>query len=264
MNQQSQDKTFISPDDPLAVSATNLIKASDFKALSALLQENPGLATAYIGTPTEARTLLHIVTDWPGKLPYGSGMIHIIAMAGGDVNVNAPFIGAQHQETPLHWAASCDDTSAINALLDQGADVEATGGVIANGTPLTDAVAFRQWNAARRLLDYGHAKPNLNSAAALGLLDHLEKALRYDDSTDDGEKPSQQDLDYAFWYACHGGQLKAARFLHARGADSHVTPPWSEGGTGLDAAKEYEGSDMTTESELVAWLRSIGVTSNRK
>jgi hypothetical protein len=38
------------------------------------------------------------------------------------------------------------------ALLDAGADIEAPGAVIAGGTPLTDAVAFGQWQAARRLV----------------------------------------------------------------------------------------------------------------
>lgn len=40
---------------------------------------------------------------------------------------------------------------ALDALLDRGADIEARGGVIGYGTPLDDAVAFKQWKAAERL-----------------------------------------------------------------------------------------------------------------
>jgi ankyrin repeat protein len=58
-------------------------------------------------------------------------------------------------ETPLHWAASSDDIEALDALVDAGADVDAPGAVIAGGTPLDDAVAFGQWEAARRLVHPG-------------------------------------------------------------------------------------------------------------
>ena len=63
-----------------------------------------------------------------------------------------------------------------DALLNAGADIEATGAVIGNGTPLADAVAFGQWNAARRLIERG-ARATLWQAAALGLLDRLEHAF---------------------------------------------------------------------------------------
>lgn len=252
---------FVSTDDPAAVAATEAIKAGEFRALHSLLDANPDLATAYIGTPTEARTLLHIVTDWPGHLPYCAGMIHIIVLAGADVD--APFIGPSHQETALHWAASCGDISAMKALMDQNAALEVTGGVIADGTPLTDAVAFRQWEAARTLLKAG-AKPNLRSAAALGLLDHLRDALDEKNSSSTAQALTKEELDHAFWYACHGGQLEAAQLLHTRGADPHVMPPWSEGATVLDAAKENDSSDDESKSELVDWLRSIGVPSAKE
>jgi hypothetical protein len=63
--------------------------------------------------------------------------------------------GGAHGETALHWAASSDDVEVRDALLDAGADLEAPGSVIDGGTPLADAVAFGQWNAARRLLERG-------------------------------------------------------------------------------------------------------------
>ena len=55
----------------------------------------------------------------------------------------------------------------IDALLDAGANIEAPGAVIGGGTPLADAVAFGQWQAARRLVERG-ARTSLWQAAALG------------------------------------------------------------------------------------------------
>ena len=70
-------------------------------------------------------------------------------------DVNAPFGGPQHDETPLHWAASADDVVMVDALIDAGADLKARGGTIAGGTALDDAVGYEQWRAATRLVERG-------------------------------------------------------------------------------------------------------------
>jgi len=43
-------------------------------------------------------------------------------------------IAATRRNT-LHWAASSDDVGLVEILLELGADIDATGGVIAGGTP---------------------------------------------------------------------------------------------------------------------------------
>src|SRR6185369_12898403 len=161
----------------------------------------PALARARLGDPArgQSRTLLHVVTDWPGNVPQAAAKVAALVAAGADVN--ARFTGP-HSETPLHWAASSDDTEALDALLDAGADIEADGAVIAGGTPIADAVAFGQWNAARRLLERG-ARTNLWQAAALGLLDRVRDGLAQ-------TEPTQDDLDNALWCSAHGGQRNAA------------------------------------------------------
>ena len=92
----------------------------------------PGLAVARVGNDRESRTLLHVATDWPGHFPNGAATVAALVRAGADVN--ARFVGA-HCETPLHWAASSDDVEILDALLDAGADIDADGAVIADGTP---------------------------------------------------------------------------------------------------------------------------------
>ena len=69
--------------------------------------------------------------------------------------MSTPASPDRHTETPLHWAASCDDVDVMEVLLDHGADIEAEGACIGGGTPLADAVAFGQWRAARRLIERG-------------------------------------------------------------------------------------------------------------
>jgi ankyrin repeat protein len=234
----------ISTEHPLAVAAVEAIRAGEVETLKGLLRENPELSTTRLGDDDPdgmSRTLLHVATDWPGHFPNGAATVAALVEAGADVN--ARFHGP-HAETPLHWAASSDDVEVLDALLDAGADIEAPGAVIAGGTPLTDARAFGQWQAAHRLVERG-AQTTLDDAAALGLIDRVEEAFS-------GEaQPAPDDVNRALWSACHGGQRAAAEYLLERGADLNWVPPW-EPLTPLDAA------DRSEAGELVAWLRARG------
>jgi len=234
----------IAVDDPRAVAAVQAIHEGDVEGLRRLLAEHPDLARAALGSRDCAngmtRSLLHVVTDWPGHFPRGPETVEALIAAGADVN--ARFTGP-HTETPLHWAASSDDVAVLDALLDAGADIEATGAVIAGGTPMADATAFGQWNAARRLLERG-ANTNLWEASALGLLDRVESSFA------GGEMPAAEHVTGSFWGACHGGHRDVAEYLLGKGAELNWVG-WDDL-TPLDAA-ERSGAD-----DVVAWLRSIG------
>lgn len=221
-------------DHPLAVRAAQVIRVGDVDGLRGLLVEHPELATARFGGDTMSRTALHAVTDWPGHLPHGATMVRVLVEAGADVN--ARFTGP-HTETPLHWAASCDDVEVLDALLDAGADIDADGAVIAGGTPLFDARAFRQWKAAFRLVERG-ARVTPLDAATLGLVDRVREFLS-------GE-PSPEDVDRLLWGACHGGRLETAVLLLDRGADVDWIPAW-EPLTPLDTAARAGATDVVTE-----------------
>jgi ankyrin repeat protein len=230
----------IHPDDPLAVAAAEAIRSGDLKALKRLLRDNPGLATARIGN---SRTLLHVVTDWPGNFPNSAATVVALVASGAEVNARSTGPPA---ETPLHWAASCDDVAALDALLDHGADIEAPGAVIGDGTPLADAVAFGQWQAARRLVE-GGARATLWQAAALGLMARIEEHFATD------APPTPDDVTNAFWCACHGGQRSSAKYLLDRGADLD----W----IGHDELTPLDAASRSGAAELVEWLRDQGAKS---
>jgi ankyrin repeat protein len=139
--------------------------------------------------------------------------------------VDARFNGP-HEETPLHWAASCNDVAVLDALLDAGADIEAPGSVLGGGPPLSDATGFAQWDAARRLVQRG-ARTTLADHATLGMMEALEHDFT-------NEQPTPDEIHRAFWGACHGGQRAAAELLLAHGADINWLPGW-ERVTPLDA-----------------------------
>lgn len=211
----------IPADAPLAVAATTAVQTGDVDTLSRLLREHPGLVGERIGDETMSRTLLHALTDWPANVPDGPAVVTLLVEAGADVN--ARFAGP-HAETPLHWAASSDDVAVLDALLDSGADIEAAGAVIAGGTPLSDAVAFGQWEAARRLVERG-ARTQLWHASALGLVDRVQELWAEANAT-------PEEVTGAFGCACHGGQCATAQFLLERGAginwsDGTASRPWT-------------------------------------
>ncbi|WP_405942880.1 ankyrin repeat domain-containing protein [Streptomyces sp. NBC_00207] len=233
--------------DPLAVAVTAAIRGGDLPGLRDLLDAHPGLASARIvrrGAAAGERTLLHIATDWPGHYPRTAAVIRTLVAAGADPG--ARFAGA-HAETPLHWAASNDDVAAVDALVAAGADVNAPGAVLGGGTPLTDACGFGQWRAARRLLALG-ARPDLQDAAALGLLDRVEEFLAA------GAAP--EDITSAFWQACHGGRLSTAHRLLSHGADID----W----IGYDRLTPLDIALTSGNAELIDWLKSSGAHTGRR
>lgn len=221
--------------------AVTAIHTGDLSALQQLLSDHPGLAAARLPRHGD-RTLLHIATDWPGHYPNVAATITALVAAGA--NPDASCLG-EHAETPLHRAASSDDIAAIDALLDNGADINRPGAVIAGGTPMADATAFGQWNAARRLLERG-ADTNLFEAATLGLVAEVQRHL-------DVNHPTAEHITSSFWGACHGGHITTAAVLLDQGAD--INWVGYDGLTPLDTARRSEATSVTV------WLEEHGATS---
>lgn len=229
--------------DPLAVAVTEAIRGGDLATLRQCLAEHPGLADTRIvrrGAGAGTLSLLHVAADWPGHYPNGPAVVAALVAAGADPG--ARFEGA-HSETPLHWAASSNDVPVLDALVEAGADIEATGAVIGGGTPLADARGFGQWRAAHRLVELG-ACTTLMDSATLGLLDRVKEVV------ESPEPPGRSAVTRAFWGACHGGQLAAAEYLLEQGADLD----W----VGYDNKTPLDIARTTDADGVVQWLREHG------
>ena len=68
--------------------------------------------------------------------------------------------------------------------------------------------------------------------------------------------PTREEVDHAFWQACHGGQRRTAEFLLARGADINAIPDHTKH-TPLDIAPEPD----TRKEAVVSFLREHGARS---
>ena len=226
--------------DPLAANFRRVIQTGDVAALRALLADQPDLATArIIGRRGGWRTGLHIVADWPGFFPNGPEIVEVLVAAGADVDARNQEGGG---ETPLHWAASSDDADVAQALVDNGADLEAPNGSI--GTPLDNAIGYACWQVASVLVRAGARVERLWQAAALGMLPRLHELL---------EDASPAHVNQAFWHACAGGQRRTAEVLLERGADINFVPEYSKDKP-LAAATSVE----TRRKTLADWLREHG------
>ncbi len=233
----------IAVNNPLGAAVMAAIHSGDLDALERLLIENPHLSTSTIND----RSLLHVVADWPGHFPNGAAAVKALIASGCDPNAR---VTGKFPETPLHWAASCDDVEVLDALLDGGADIEAPGASIAGGTPLDDAVGYGQWRVARRLVERGARVEKLWHAAALGIM------LRIEEHFARAVKPTPEQVSDAFWQACHGRQRETAEYLLARGAELNWVPDWTDE-TPLDIARSAGAHD------LVEWLRGQGARSSK-
>jgi len=225
--------------DRRAIALTAAIRCGDVASLREQLATDPALATLRIVDASgAARALPHLVADWPGHVPNGAALIGVLASAGADLN--APMIHGRHggsPETALHWAASSDDVSVLDALLDHGADIEATGAVFTDGTAMSDAVVFAQWKASRRLLERG-ARTTIWQAAALGLVDRVAECVM------SAPAPSARDITNALWHASRGGQLATAAYLLEHGGDGHWVG-WDDK-TPTDVARESGNEALLT------------------
>lgn len=224
------------------------IRVGEVETLAGLLEASTDAPSTWIiGPMGGSRSLLHIVTDWPGYFPNGPAVARLLLDRGCDPS--AACHGGGFAETPLHWAAGSDDVDVAEVLIDGGADLEAPGGSIA-GAPLANAVGYGCWHVARLLVARGAAITGLWQAAALGVLPRIEQMRAA------VPPPTDRDVTAAFWQACHGGQRRAAERLLAAGADLNGTPDYTD-----QAPLDIAGALDTRKTLLAEWLRETGATS---
>jgi ankyrin repeat protein len=234
--------------DPRAIELVLAVQGGDLAALRGLLTAHPGLVNARIAGRGRGRfrTPLHLATDWPGYFPNAPAAVRLLTAAGADPNTRTK---GNEGETPLHWAASSDDVEVAAALIDAGADIEAPDGSI--GTPLANAIGYACWDVARLLVARGARVEALWQAAALGDWARLGELFGADPA------PSSEDINHAFWQACHGGQLRVADYLLSRGADINTSPDYAD-----ETPIEIAAETGTRREALVTWLREHGAASD--
>lgn len=235
----------IPEDDPRAAELVLAVRSGDVDTLRRFLADDPQLARAGLADRKGGlRSLLHLVTDWPGYFPNGPDIVRLAIEAGADPSFRHP---VRCDETPLHWAASSDDVEVAAALTDGGADLDAPDGSI--GTPLANAVGYGCWQVARLLVARGARIGSLWEAAALGDRARVDEFLAAD------PPPASDDLDEAFWQACHGGQRRMAEYLLSQGADLHASPGYAHDQSALRVAGEVD----TQRGILGDWLKEQGL-----
>lgn len=236
----TQSHRVLETTDALAVELTTALHASDLETLARLFSAHPDIAHWRLEDEHGARkSLMHAAVDWPGKHPHTARTIAWLADHGVPVDAPMQKDDGASPETPLHWAASADDVAAIDALLAAGADLEAPGAVFTDGTPMSDAVIFQQWLAARRLLEHG-ARTTLWQAAGLGLMHRVDASL---------PGSSERERTAALWHACRSGHLSVAMRLAREGADWHLA--LGDGRTAWEVAR------ASGDDELNAWLDEL-------
>jgi len=113
-------------------------------------------------------------------------------------------------------AAGIPTFPLIDALLDDGADLERGGSSIDGGPPLSSAVGYGQWAGARRLAGRG-AKTRLWQEA-LGMMEAIAHRI-------EATLSLRTQLSGPFWNDCHGGQLRRRAISLRHGADLNWSAP---------------------------------------
>lgn len=211
-------------DAGVMMAAVNAVRYGRCEDLHAWLEQHADRVNQTIGD--NPRTLLHYATDWPGKLPRVAESIRALVAAGADVN--ARFVGPSTQatETPLHWAASSDDIEAADVLIELGADLDALGGCIDNGSPLTLAVIFQNWRVANRLVDAG-CRTSLPLVSGIGRMDLVKTFFDESGELNDARNATdaKRQLGSAMVLASMGGHLEVAEYLIERDAPVNAVSP---------------------------------------
>ena len=241
--------------------AVAAIHAGDVERVAKLVGDHPEILEQ--GPPDEYSLLHHAASFQTKAHPESGAVIALLIDAG-----MSPDTRAQVTEgaTALHFAATLDHLTVIEALLAAGASVELED-MGRGGTPLAQALFYGARDAAARLARVAVVPDNLRIASGLGDLPRIAKwfdgnALRdgagdarefYRAHDEFPERPTTSDpqeiVDEAFLYACKNGHTDAAAFLLERGASVDAKPHFE---TALHAAA-FRG-----DTEQVDWLLTRG------
>jgi hypothetical protein len=151
------------------VERKNAIHHGDVEGLRRLVRRIPALASDRVSSCFENDSALGYlgVARFHGLTDHDrAGEIARVLLAAGGV-ADGP---ADAAEPPLVTAASYGEAEMVRALVDSGADLEATGVAVPGGTALAHAVEFGNSVAVDVLADAGAVVHDLTEAAGVGNL----------------------------------------------------------------------------------------------
>ncbi len=257
------------------------LKEGLLEVLSEILRRDPALArqrqawrhACHIGACQPIGYLAQ--ARFNGLVTHNSSgeMTRLLIDAGAPVNGNP-----DDEETPLITAASYDAPDVAKALVESGANLEATGYAVKGGTALAHAVEFgapeivdllfaagSPVRSLREAAGIGHLKPELvrgadaeeqlyalRAAALCGRINVINELLAIGMAVNQLINGGTA-LHWAAWEA----KVMSARYLVSRGADSMIRDP-EHGGTPLDwarhRAKEFPHAHSSSHFEVIQAL----------
>ena len=185
----------------------------------------------------------------------------ILLQAGAEVDATAQTYGGGPQQTTMNLLVSSVwpyragvQVSLVEVLLDGGAAID---GLADDCSPVRTALNFGYSAAAGTLERRGCRIDHLDVAAGLGRVDLMENIL-----AQKGRLQDDESFESAFALACGSGQIEAARFLLANGAD--IDDQLLGQGTGLHHAILHGegGGAPRGHPDMVRFLIESGADPN--
>lgn len=193
--------------------------SGDAKKLAELLAGHPeltaeGVSSCFTPDPADSPLSFLAVAGFHGLVDHGRAgeLARVLLAAGADVD------GGHGAETPLIAAASYYETDMVRALIEAGANLEATGTEIPGGTALTHAVWFGRPDIVDVLVRAGAVIHNLREAAGAGDIAGFLTP-----------QTSMADREIAMITAAGCARLSVVDELLATGVDVNSAPGWHFG-----------------------------------